>query len=283
MISVSRLPWLCRLLVLLLPLPGWAQTITIPIGTVVYGELEQRVSSKKKEQPRVGDRIKAHVWRDVVVDGRTVIKAGAPMVVRVAKVKQAKFAGIKGKMQLEADSVKAADGTEIFLDGGYNKAGKGRMALSISLAALVAWPTIFIKGKQVVLEPGTLFAASVQNATAVAESAAAKYTVRRTSTGLEAEVMYDRIDPKQKKLKTLPLRIRRCGGLLDSASVSSVNGSEIAPIDIALETPMVQASCATAEGNADFKALVKQFRPGINRFEVEASGARREIILDMEM
>ncbi|GMQ90011.1 MAG: hypothetical protein BMS9Abin10_0353 [Gammaproteobacteria bacterium] len=282
MITISRLTWLCCLLVLLLPATGWTQTITIPTGTVVYGELEQQVSSKKKQQPRVGDIIKARVWRDVVVEGRTVIKAGAPMVVRVANVKQAKFAGIKGKLQLEAVSLKAADGTEVMLDGGYNKAGKGRMALSISLAAVV-WPTIFIKGKQVILEPGTLFDAEVQNAVTIAESAAATSTRRQARMGLLAEVVYNRIDPKEKKLKSLPLRVRRCGGLLDSASVASVNGVDIAPIDVELEAPIVQANCATADGKIGFKPLAKQFRPGINRFEVEASGARSEVILDMEM
>lgn len=65
--------------------------------------------------------------------------------------------------------------------------------------------------------------------------------------------------------------------------MASVNGSYITPIDIELETPIVQANCATAKGHVNFKRLVKQFRPGINRFEVEASAARSEIILDMEM
>lgn len=191
---------------LLLPVPGWAQTITIPTGTVVYGELDQRVSSKKKEQPQVGDIIKAHIWRGVVVAGRTVIKAGAPMVVRVANVKQAKFAGIKSKLQLETVSVKAADDTEILLDGGYNRAGKGRMALSISLAALIAWPTIFIKGKQVIPELGTLFDASVQNAVAIAESASPTNTPCQARTDLVAEVLYDCIDPTERNSKYC-----RCG------------------------------------------------------------------------
>ncbi len=283
MITIPRLTRLCRLLVLLLPATGWTQTITIPTGTVVYGELEQQVSSKKKQQPRVGGTIKARVWRDVVVEGRTVIKAGVPMVVRVANVKQAKFAGIKGKLQLEAVSLKAADGTEVMLDGDYNKAGKSRMALSISLAALVVWPTIFIKGKQVILEPGTLFNAEVQNAVTIAESAAATSTRRQARTDLLAEVVYDRIDPNEKKLKSLPLRVRGCGGLLDTASVASVNGVDITPIDVELETPIVQADCATADGKVGFKPLVKQFRPAINRFEVETSGARSEVILDMKM
>jgi hypothetical protein len=145
----------------LLPTAVFAQTAIIPTGTPVYGELDQQVVSKKKKF-NVGDIVRAHAWRNVVVNGRVVIKAGAPMVLRVKHLKTAKIAGIKGDLDLEAISVRAADGSDIMLDGGYDKSGKGRKVLSITLFALVAWPLIFIKGKAARLPAGTVFDSAVQ-------------------------------------------------------------------------------------------------------------------------
>src|SRR6185436_11686262 len=155
---------------LLLLLPGalWARDIAVPAGTTFYGETEERVTSRvKKEGTEVGDVVKAHVWRDVTVDGQVVIKAGTPMLVRVSGVKKAKLAGIKGQLELEAVSTKAVDGDDVLLDGGYDKSGHGRKALSISLAAAVAWPLIFIHGKAAVLDPGTVFDCTVESAATV--------------------------------------------------------------------------------------------------------------------
>jgi len=55
----------------------------------------------------------------------------------------------------------AVDGTEIFLDGGYDRKGENRIALSSSLAALVAWPTLFVNDvaiPQIEIEIGELAA-----------------------------------------------------------------------------------------------------------------------------
>ena len=53
-------------------LPGTlvAETISVPFGTRVFIELDQRVTSKKKHN-RPGSFVTAHVWRDVVVNGQT--------------------------------------------------------------------------------------------------------------------------------------------------------------------------------------------------------------------
>ena len=91
-----------------------ATVITIPSGTQIFGEIETRVTTSKKEGiAHVGDLVKAHVWRDVVVDDHIVIPAGAPVVVKVGEVKKSNFAGIKGKLRLDAISVNHPDGSEI--------------------------------------------------------------------------------------------------------------------------------------------------------------------------
>lgn len=62
-----------------------AQTVTIPAGTKLVGELDQQVTSDV----------------NVVVEGRTVIDAGAPLTLR------------GGDVEVQAVSVNALDGTEI--------------------------------------------------------------------------------------------------------------------------------------------------------------------------
>ncbi len=118
------------LLPMVLLLSSVGQAATLPAGTVVYGELVDEVISKKKFNHE-GDYVEAVVWRDVVVGGVVVLPGGSPMVVRISRLKKANFAGIKGKLELEAVSATAPDGTEIPLDGGYDKSGRGRKALSI--------------------------------------------------------------------------------------------------------------------------------------------------------
>jgi hypothetical protein len=84
----------------------------------------------------------------VVVDGQTVIAAGAPMLLRVSSQQKRRIAGRRGRVTVEALSVPAVDGTEIVLTGGYAQEGENRIVLAGLLAGLVAWPTVFIKGKE---------------------------------------------------------------------------------------------------------------------------------------
>lgn len=259
-----------------------AQSLTVPAGTPVYGELDQSVSSKKRKTT-VGDIIRAHAWRNVVVDGKVVIKAGAPMVVRVSHVKGAKVAGIKGDLELEAVSVRAADGTDIMLDGGYDKSGKGRKALTITLFLLVAWPLIFIKGKQAKLDSGTVFDCAVQADAVVKTSTFAPIRVRLgDSADLTVEPLYDEMDPEGKQ-ETLPVKLRLCGNEIRSASVVTVNGQGIPPLELVLGEKESEGGCDVVRGTINLKKLTKHFRKGINRFEIEASGVRAEVVIDVEL
>ena len=77
---------------LLVPtMPTYA--VTVPAGTVIYGELVQEVTSKKKDFSE-GDIVQTRVWRDVVVDGQVVLEAGSPMLSEISELKKANFAGI---------------------------------------------------------------------------------------------------------------------------------------------------------------------------------------------
>ena len=264
----------------LLPSVMIADTFSIPAGTVVYGQLDERVTSRKKETSE-GDLVNAHVWKDVVVNGRTVVRAGEPMIVRVSRVKKSNFAGIKGKLELEAVSVQLSDGTEIPLSGGYDKSGKGKKALAISLAALVAWPLIFIKGKQAVLDTGTVFDANVRANVQLAADVRGPTKIR-LARGLEVEVLYEQMETEG-KIKLLPVGVRNCGAGLGTAAVITVNEKKVAGIPVTLGPVVVTEGCAVANGDIDLEILAKHFSKGINRFEVGAGDATAEVILDIEM
>lgn len=261
-----------------------AQTVTIPSGTKLMGELDQRVSSDVKRFA-VGDMVQGHVWRNVVVEGQTVIKAGAPLVLRVADITKRKIAGRGGDVEIQAVSVQAVDGTEIFLDGGYDKQGGHRTGLSASLSALVFWPAIFIRGKEAVLDPGTIFDASVPAETKVAIAAGADRprTIRIAApTKLTVEVLYDLVDDKT---KDLPMRVVQCGAPWSTAvSITAVNDAAVTALPLTLATPAAaDDTCNAAQGTVALKDLSEHFRRGINRFTVTSGGQSAEVVLDIEM
>ena len=275
------------LAVLLCPLlaghPAFAEWITLPAGTVVYGEIQEEVTSRAKETSE-GDMVPAVVWRDVSLKGEVVIEKGTPIVLEVSKVKKANFAGVKGQLELRAFSTTAVEGTLVPLVGGYDKSGRGKKALAISLAAIVFVPLILIKGKQAVLEPGTIFDAQVQGNTDIEiEAPPSPRTISlRPGESLSVEVLYDEI-PEEGKLQAIPLALELCGGPADTAAVVSVNDEQIPEIPIALSAVTSRDGCAAARGEVSVDALGKHFRRGINRFQVMFGTRLSEVILDVEL
>jgi hypothetical protein len=260
---------------------GQSTTIAVPPGTKVYGVLDQQVTSNQR-QTRVGDTVSARVWRNVLVDGETVIPAGTPIEVRVSEVQKRRIAGRPGHVALQAVSVRASDGTEIFLDGGYDQRGQRRIALAASLAAFVAWPTIFIRGKEAELPPGMVFDASVPAATRVTVASTGRPTLRLNFTSnLSVEVLYDEITEEQ---TDLPMTITQCDSPWNqTVSVSAVNERSIDPLTVAISDPVASSSCTTARGTVALRPLAQHFERGINRFSVTSGEETAEVILDIEM
>ena len=268
-------------LTILVPGALSAETVTIPFGTTVYCELDEEVVSKKKFN-KEGDIVRSHVWRDVLVDGRVVIEAGTPVYVRIARMKSAKVAGIKGKIELEALNVTAIDGRDVSLQGGYDRSGKGRMALSITLAAVVFVPLIFIKGKQARLEPGTVFDAIVRNAVEVeVESDRPPKISLDGVVGLDVEILYDEID-EEGKLKTLPLKITSCDGPVGDVFITAVNEKPIDQIPVQI-TRIERVGCDNSYGEVDLKVLGEHLTKGINRFDVQAGDKTAQVMLEVEL
>jgi len=258
-----------------------AATVTIPAGTRIFIELDQLVSSDVKEFD-VGEFVTGHVWRNVVVDGQTVIGAGAPMTLQVSAMQKRRTFGRPGTVEIRAVSVTGVDGSEIFLSGGYDKRGESRIVLSSTLAALVAWPTLFIKGKEAELPPGTVFDAAVPANTNVTVPEGQRPTIRLGNlSDLSAEILYDEMT---EDAKDLPVRVTLCDQeWQEPFEVRAVNDKTIEPIEIELISESAEGECHVRTGTIRLKDLSRHFGKGINRFTVAAGSETAELILDVEM
>jgi hypothetical protein len=273
---------LCAFVALIAGHAALAETIAIPAGTRIFGELEQEVTSDV-ERFSSGDPVTGRVWQDVVIDGRTVISAGTPLVLRISDIEKRKVLGRGGNVEIRAVSVTAVDGTEVFLDGGYDREAVNRIALAASLAVFVTWPTIFIKGKEAILPPGTVFdAATLANIAVTVPNDAPRIAPPTTTPNLRVAILYDTMDEDS---KNLPLRMTLCGyertGRFD---IVLVNDSPIEePIEIETTATALVDGCHVTTGNADLKDLGEHLAKGLNRLTVTGSGESAEILLDIEM
>ncbi|HUO67313.1 MAG TPA: hypothetical protein VMV37_07245 [Gammaproteobacteria bacterium] len=269
--------------VLLLTLPGLASaaTLTIPSGTKLYGELEQQITSNEKEFS-VGQKVQGRVWRNVTVNGQIVIAAGAPMVLQISSITRRKIAGRGGDVKVAAMSVTAVDGSEINLDGGYDKSAGNRIALAASLSALVLWPLIFIRGKEAVLDVGTVFDASVPANTNVGVADDRPRTIRiQHASNLAVDVLYDEVEEKS---KALPMKLTMCDqAWVTTASVTQVNEKDVPALALELGSPTAEGQCSSARATVGMKELSAHFARGINRFTVSAGSESVEVVLDVEM
>jgi len=261
--------------------PVMADQLVLPAGTVVYAEIQERVTSKKGDTFE-GDLVQAIVWRDVTVKRQVVIEAGTPMAVKVSLVKKAKMAGIKGQIELRAFSTTSIEDEFIPLVGGYDKSGRSKMALAITLGALFIIP-IIIKGKQAVLEEGTVFDAQVQANTDLEIGSVKRRAIRLGGgTSLAVEILYDEI-PEEGTIKVLPLRIESCGEASSVAIVVTVNEKEIKPINVELGETTTEDDCTTVLGEINLKQIGEHFTRGINRFEVKYGDQVTEVLLEIEL
>lgn len=258
-----------------LPTAGIAERVRIPAGTTVYCVLDESLSTKKKSSNfvRLGDRVRAKVAEDVVIDGRVVIEAGTVVWSEVSKARRAKVAGIRGRLEVEANTVAAVDDTSIRLAGGYDRSGRGRFVTAAVLAKVIAWPFILIKGKQAHLSRGVIFDAQTAAPAEVDVVAPLDLPVLRADIpGFEVSIPYDSIDPEV-RLATLPLLFTGLAADTDEAHVTAVNGQTIRRIEIHLVDGL---------GEVDFQELAEHFRHGMNRFTVTAEGQNVDVLLEFE-
>ena len=257
-----------------------AAEIIVPQGTVVFGELDERITSNARKF-RVGYPVDGHVWKDVVVDGHTIIPAGTPIELRISRLSGNSVGGQSGSLQIMAVSVKAVDGTEISLAGGYDQLANDISGLTRALTSLL-WPTMFLPGRNAVLDVGTVFDAAIPANTRITLPDEALPTLRLSARpDLAVDVIYDDIDAKE---GTLPLALTLCNKeYTREAHVTSVNDEEVSPILVAIIIGKRGDRCHDFTGRVNLESLQEHFKPGINRFTVSMSGAEASTVLNVEM
>lgn len=265
-------------------------TKTLPEGTRVYIRLDQAVSGKRgKAQP--GDIVRCSVWRDVELQSIVLVKAGTHGTCKVESVKHANIAGIKGKIVIGALDSKTVDGQQLQLTGGYNKEGKSRMAMTISLGVIVFVPLIFITGSPAELPEGTVFDAysgpDIPVVTQGEASALPAINLSGLVAPLTANVVLDDFLKPNAKPENFKIHITKQGGLPALFVIDSVNGKSVEAMPLQVVESKIADGNTEAMATINIKTLAKHFQKGINRFEVAFTekGERTsvETILNIQM
>ncbi len=267
-----------------------AEEIAVPANTQLYVVTDQFVSGKKKHT-QLGQVVRASVWRDVVVDGQVVINSGAPVLVRVDRLKGSGMAGTRGKISLGAYDTVLVDGTSIELSGGYYKEGKGKIVLAATLAAVVFLPLIFLQGKSAHLPRGTVFDAYTKRRTNVSVEAlrpAQKVNLSGVTVDrLNAEILYEELEGVEKP-EFFTFSITVPAGSAGDFVIDQVNEKRLKD-EITIDAEKIDESDMQSNwrGTVRIKALAKELRKGINTFEIstrhEGERLSQELILDIQL
>jgi len=273
---ITRLTGLC---LIALTASAGAADVTLQRDTRVYlSTLEELIG--KKDQLEVGRLVRCEVWKDVLADGHVVIPAGTPATARVDTLSYSKVAGIKGRITLAALETETIDHKTVQLTGGYLKEGKGRVALSASLAGLVAWPLIFIKGKAAELPVGTVFDSYTQQSTAVgfAGGAAAVPVAIDLSGGpaLSAELLYDKLQGESKP-RVFEFLIHAPADAPLEFAIDTINGEHTDPLALTVLSSTKAEDELTVNATASINDLAKRFKRGINTIEIAYGAGEQRI------
>lgn len=262
----------------------------LPEGTRVYFRLDQVVSGKRGDAEE-GDLVQCSVWRDVDLQGIVLVKAGTRGTCKVQSVKHANIVGIKGKLVIAALDTKTTDGQPLQLTGGYNKEGKSRMALSISLGVVLLLPLAFITGSPAILPEGTIFDAYSGPDVPVTVQGEASNLPAISLGGLllplTADVLLDDFMIPNAKPEVFKIHITKQGALPAQFVIDSVNGKAVDALPLAVTESRLVDGGADVIATISIKTLAKHFQKGINRFEVAytENGERTavETILNIQM
>lgn len=276
----AALPFLPALAVAAAAALAHAEELVIPQGTVVFGALDERITSNGNKF-RIGYPVDGHVWKDVVVDGHTIIRAGTPIELRISRLEGKSIGGGSGSLEIMAVAVKAVDGTEISLAGGYDQQASDISGLTRALSTFV-WPVSFLPGKNAVLDVGTVFDSSIPANTRIKLPDGALPTLKLSARpDLVVDVIYDDIDQKE---GTLPLSLRLCNKeYTREAHITAVNDDNVKPILVSIIIGKRGEPCHEFTGRVNLESLKEHFKPGINRFTVSMSGAEATTVLNVEM
>jgi hypothetical protein len=257
-----------------------AATAFLPRGLTIYAQLDERVTSNTRKF-RVGYEPLGHVWKDVEIDGVTIIEAGTPVMLRISRLSPRGIGGRGAQIQITAMEVEAIGDNTVRLSGGYGDETPDRYGLNRALSA-VFWPTSFLPGRRAVLEEGTVFDMEVSADTYLEISDRLIPTVSlKEPSGLSVSLIYDELTEES---KVLPLEVRLCDrDWNENVVVDSVNEEAIRPLVISTSRREYVGNCHVARSVVPLKELSDHFERGINRFTVTQGDLTEEVVINIEM
>lgn len=130
------------------------ENYTLENGTLITLYFREALTSKEMSN---GQLVKLAVKDEVVSkDGKIIIAANTIVNGRITNVKNAAWAGQKGKIGLQVNNIKAVDGTSIPVYYNMNAEGKSKQSTAIGIGVLLFWPALFIKGKEATINSGQI-------------------------------------------------------------------------------------------------------------------------------
>jgi hypothetical protein len=135
-------------------------------GTPIKLVLGETISSADAV---VGQLVSFEVVEDIIVDGVVVVPKGGTAWATVTAAEHKKRMGRGGKLDLNIDKVRLADGSKTLLSAVKNTKGGGHtgaMTGAIVATSLILWPAapffLFMHGKDITIPKGTALTAFVQ-------------------------------------------------------------------------------------------------------------------------
>lgn len=142
---------------------------TLMDGTAIKLRLADTISSA---DAKVNQQVPFEVTEDVMVDGVTVVPKGAQALGTVTEAEPKRSMGRAGKLNVNIDSVRLADGEKAQLRATKESKGgshTGAMTGAMVATAIVFFPAaplfLFMKGKDITIPKGTEITAFVQGDT----------------------------------------------------------------------------------------------------------------------
>lgn len=126
--------------------------VKLPNGYPVILRLTEEVSSKTKN---LNDRVNLEVARDIVIEGLTVIKSGAPATATVTILEKSGMLGKAGSVQLLLDATEAVDGQRIPLRATVTQGGKSEQVAAVAGGVVCCPALLLVSGSHAKIPMGT--------------------------------------------------------------------------------------------------------------------------------
>lgn len=259
---------------------AWAEEVLIPRGTIVYGQLDERITSNPRKF-RVGFEPYVSIWKDVEANGVVVIEAGTSVAAQITRLSPRGIGGRGSEIEISGLTVETISGDEINLRGGYGQETPDRQGLNRALS-MIFWPTSFIPGRRAVLEEGMVFDMEVPNDTYIEVPDELIPTLNlRQPSGLAVLIQFEEFTSRSEEL---PIEIRLCDqDWTNDIVIDSVNDESIRPIEVSVRSRIYADNCDIAQTAVDVESLSRHLSRGINRFTVRLGDLTEEVVLNIEM